>query len=94
MKTRTVKEWINKLNPKIRRKCKVNFINYNTDENGVFTGNFNELYYEFSDFIYLAFVWDDSPEGFEYWEDIYEEAKDIEKGYKPDINEVEQKNKT
>lgn len=75
---KTAREWFQCLRPDLRDRAIKNTI---TDGNGLL----GKKYVSFSETLGDAFMWDESPEGYEFWSKINLEAQDIEEGRKPDI---------
>lgn len=72
---KTAREWFEKLRPDLRDRA----ISYTV------RAGCSEVSSSFSYALRGAFLWSETVEGYGFWNEIYEEALDIEEGRKPDI---------
>lgn len=70
---RTVKQWMDKLNPSLKKKALKNI----KDQ---YPNDLKDKKSYFSEAIDV-FMWDETPEGHDFWQAIYVEAKKLERGH-------------
>lgn len=83
---KTARQWFQCLRPDLREKA----IKYTKTQNYKPRGKFSL----FSKALIWSFFWNKTPEGDNFWSKIYWEARDIERGFKPDIKPKKLINKT
>ncbi|MFA5934935.1 MAG: hypothetical protein WC827_03570 [Candidatus Paceibacterota bacterium] len=71
---KTIKDWLQELPEGTKEKA---LLNYSTENQEKETDN----YYLMSEVLFCAFVWQDTPEGHAFWEQLYHSYVGLEKRF-------------